>query len=95
MAIAAKADGRREIYSLTTPPLKSLAKIAISHARNGGLKGMSVPKLTGSSQLPPCSIDTATIASRGSPLLLNIVSPSHGSSKIAAAINTTVAAPGI
>ncbi len=57
------------MYSLTTPPLSSQAREAISQARKGGLYGMSLPQLTGSTQSPLASIDMATTASRGSPLL--------------------------
>ena len=50
--MAAMADGSREMNSLTVPPLKSFAKTAMSHARKGGLNGMSVPHDTGRIQSP-------------------------------------------
>jgi hypothetical protein len=37
IAIAAMAEGSRDINSVTTPPLNALAIMAISHAKNGGL----------------------------------------------------------
>ena len=43
IAIHARAEGRRDKYSVTTPPLKIHEKTAISHAKKGGLKGMSEP----------------------------------------------------
>jgi len=76
IAIVAIADGRREEYSSTPPVINEQADM--HQARKGGLYGMSVPKLTGNIQLPVFSIATATIASRGSPFVLNRVSPSQG-----------------
>lgn len=84
--IALSADGRRAVQVLTTPPLNISENTAMSQASNGGLYGMSPPQDVGSIQSPLLSIDTATIASRGSPLLLNHGSPSHGSSSATAMI---------
>ncbi len=89
MAIAAMALGRRDVYSVT-PPVNS-DSTAMHQARKGGLYGISHPKLSGSIQLPLCSIDTATMASLGSPLVLNGDIPSHGRNKMASstdAVNT-------
>lgn len=76
MAMQASADGSLDVYSLTWPVTDDTA--AMHHAKNGGLYGISLPKLTGRIQFPESSIETATIASLGSPLVLNRASPSHG-----------------
>lgn len=49
---------------------------------------MSHPKLLGKIQSPCCSMDTATMASRGSPLVLNGVMPSQGRNVMARMINS-------
>ncbi len=77
MTIAAKADGSRLRNSVTSPPLSHPSK-AMHQASIGGLYGMSAPKLTGRIQLPWLSIETATIASRGSPFVVNSVSDRNG-----------------
>ena len=49
---------------------------------------MSPLKLSGKIQLPLWSIDTATMASRGSPLVLKGDMPSHGRNVKAKSIST-------
>ena len=43
MPVEASIDGRRERYSVTTPPLNTADSTAITHAMKGGLYGMSPP----------------------------------------------------
>ena len=73
MPVAPKADGRRLVNSLMPP--KSQEKAATSQWSMGGLKAISSPLLTGRIQLPSCSIDMATTASRGSPRVLKGAAP--------------------
>ena len=87
MAIRAKADGMRAVYSFTAPATADMA--AMHQWKKGGLKASSTPLLTGNTQLPCWSMDKATTASRGSPRVWKELSPkksnrehAHNSAKI-------------
>ena len=68
-----RADGSREVYSVTAPV--SVEAAAMHQCSKGGLKAISVPLFTGKTQSPLSSIETATIASRGSPRVLKSALP--------------------
>ena len=55
--------------------VNAVEKAATSQWSMGGLKAISSPLLTGRIQLPSCSIDMATTASRGSPRVLKGAAP--------------------
>lgn len=78
MMISANADGSRDVNSLTWPVASDM--VAMHHWKNGGLYGMSKPLLIGRIQLCWFSIDMATTASRGSPLVVKSVLPRNGRS---------------
>ena len=74
--MAAAADGKREVNSVTWPGMSDVA--AIHQWKNGGLYAYSPPLFVGRIQSQFCSMDTATIDSRGSPFVLNSVKPKNG-----------------
>ena len=88
MAIAANADGRREVNSLTPPASVDIP--ATSQWSKGGLNAISSPLFTGKIQLPSLIIDIATTASRGSPRVLNGVASRKSSNDIAQIINNGI-----
>ena len=65
MAVRARAEGMREVYSLTVPATMETA--ATHQWKKGGLNASSTPLLTGKIQFPCCNMESATTASRGSP----------------------------
>lgn len=69
VAIKDIADGRRDIASLTSPPLSNMETAAIHQWKNGGLYGISPPLLRGNIQSFCSIMEYATTASRGSPLV--------------------------
>ena len=81
MTMSDNADGRRDVNSLTWPAI--IDNAAMHHWKKGGLYGMSKPLLMGRIQLCWLSIDTATTASRGSPLVVKSVLPRNGRSVMA------------
>jgi len=78
--MAASADGSREVYSFTSPRLNIIEPKAVSQWYMGGLYAISPPLLRGRIQFPSSSILTATMASRGSPLVWKCVNPRIGRS---------------